>query len=63
MGKGMPVPAFARPFAKSSGNFNARYARDRYFAITGMPLNAQDRCLDKGHARGDMWAADIIEKR
>ena len=38
MVRGMPVPAFARPLAKSSGIFNAHYARDRYFAIMGMPL-------------------------
>ena len=56
----MPVPAFARPFAKIVGICNAHYAQDRTFGKTGNAHYAQDRCLDNGHARGHMWAADII---
>ena len=58
MVKGMP--AFARPFAKIAGICNAHYAQDWSFGETGNARYARDRCLDNGHARGHMWAADII---
>ena len=60
MVKGMPMPAFAHPFAKIVGICNAYYAQDRSFGKMGNACYARDRCLDNGHARGHMWAVDVI---